>query len=57
MTTRLLPHASCRETQEQIDYIYEQPPDELLSALLPRYIESQVYRAMLESEPPSTRLA
>lgn len=34
---------------EQIDYIYEQPPAELLSRLLPRYVEMSVYRAMLES--------
>jgi len=38
------------EKQEQVDYIYEQPPGELLAALLPRYIESQIYRAMLESD-------
>jgi F-type H+-transporting ATPase subunit gamma len=34
---------------EPIDYIYEQPPEALLSALLPRYIEMSIYRAMLES--------
>ncbi len=34
---------------EQIDYIYEQPAHELLSALLPRYVEMSIYRAMLES--------
>ncbi len=33
----------------QIDYIYEQPPEELLGALLPRYVEIEIYRAMLES--------
>ena len=37
------------EGGEQIDYIYEQPPHELLSELLPRYIEMSIYRAMLES--------
>jgi F-type H+-transporting ATPase subunit gamma len=37
------------ETQEQIDYIYEQPPGKLLASLLPRYIEAQIFRAMLES--------
>jgi F-type H+-transporting ATPase subunit gamma len=31
------------------DYIFEQPPAELLAALLPQYVESEVYRAMLES--------
>ncbi len=49
VTTRLLP-MGLPEKQEQIDYIYEQRPEELFSALLPRYIESQVYRAMLESD-------
>ncbi len=33
----------------QIDYIYEQPENELLARLLPRYIETQVLRSMLES--------
>jgi len=33
----------------QVDYIYEQPPDELFRALLPRYIGGEVYRAMMES--------
>jgi F-type H+-transporting ATPase subunit gamma len=49
VSTRLLP-VDLPENQEQVDYIYEQPPAELLSALLPRYIESQIYRAMLESD-------
>ncbi|MBZ5529237.1 MAG: ATP synthase F1 subunit gamma [Acidobacteriia bacterium] len=33
----------------QVDYIYEQPAEELLDRLLPRYVETQVLRAMLES--------
>jgi F-type H+-transporting ATPase subunit gamma len=33
----------------QIDYIYEQPAEHLLNKLLPRYVETQVLRAMLES--------
>ncbi|MGC2527684.1 MAG: ATP synthase F1 subunit gamma [Candidatus Acidiferrum sp.] len=33
----------------QIDYIYEQPKEVLLERLLPRYIETQILRAMLES--------
>ncbi len=32
-----------------LDYIYEQPPEELLGTLLPRYVEIAVYQAMLES--------
>jgi F-type H+-transporting ATPase subunit gamma len=37
------------QPQSQIDYIYEQPVEKLLAALLPKYIEAQVLRAMLES--------
>ncbi len=37
------------EGGEQIDYIYEQPAKELLSILLPRYVEMSIYRAMIES--------
>jgi F-type H+-transporting ATPase subunit gamma len=33
----------------QIDYIYEQPEEEILDRLLPRYVETQVLRALLES--------
>ena len=32
-----------------IDYIYEQPPAEIFSRLLPRMVETQVFRALLES--------
>ncbi len=34
----------------QVDYIYEQRPEELFRDLLPRYISVQLFRAMLESE-------
>src|SRR6266571_7934193 len=37
------------QPQSRIDYIYEQPVDKLLASLLPKYIEAQVLRAMLES--------
>ena len=33
----------------QVDYIYEQPEKQLLARLLPRYVETQVLRSMLES--------
>jgi F-type H+-transporting ATPase subunit gamma len=33
----------------QVDYIYEQPEAQLLDKLLPRYVETQILRAMLES--------
>jgi F-type H+-transporting ATPase subunit gamma len=32
-----------------VDYIYEQPPAELFQALLPKYVASDVFRALLES--------
>lgn len=38
------------EGEFQTDYIYEQPPAEILKALLPRYVEVQVFRALLESQ-------
>jgi F-type H+-transporting ATPase subunit gamma len=33
-----------------VDYIYEQPPADILRTLLPRYVEVQVFRALLESQ-------
>ena len=39
-----------RETDLGVDYIYEQPPREMLDFLLPRHVETQIFRAMLESE-------
>ena len=32
-----------------IDYKYEQPPEQIFSTLLPRLIETQIFRALLES--------
>jgi F-type H+-transporting ATPase subunit gamma len=32
-----------------VDYIYEQAPERLFGALLPKYVTNQIYRAMLES--------
>jgi F-type H+-transporting ATPase subunit gamma len=32
-----------------VDYIYEQPPAEIYRHLLPRFVEVQVFRALLES--------
>jgi F-type H+-transporting ATPase subunit gamma len=31
------------------DYIYEQTPAEILDSLVPRYVEVQLFRALLES--------
>jgi F-type H+-transporting ATPase subunit gamma len=33
-----------------IDYLYEQPAQEIFGVLLPRYVEIEVYRALLESQ-------
>ena len=33
----------------KVDYIYEQPPEELFRDLLPKYVAIQIYRALLES--------
>jgi F-type H+-transporting ATPase subunit gamma len=35
--------------QVLIDYLYEQPPAQIFGSLLPRYIETQVFYALLES--------
>jgi F-type H+-transporting ATPase subunit gamma len=32
-----------------VDYVYEQPPGEIFAKLLPRLIETQIFRALLES--------
>jgi len=32
-----------------VDYIYEQPPAEIFAQLLPRLVETQIFRALLES--------
>jgi F-type H+-transporting ATPase subunit gamma len=40
---------SGKTTEVQVDYIYEQPEALLLDKLLPRYVETQILRAMLES--------
>jgi F-type H+-transporting ATPase subunit gamma len=40
---------SQKKSETQVDYIYEQPEAQLLNKLLPRYVETQILRAMLES--------
>jgi len=35
--------------QTFVGYVYEQPPEEIFSQLLPRLVETQIYRALLES--------
>ena len=46
--TQLLPLA-VSQGEEVTDYIYEQPPEKLMQTLLPKYVETGIYRAMLES--------
>ena len=41
--------AASRFGTAQVDYIYEQAPEELFRALLPKYLSIQVFRALLES--------
>jgi F-type H+-transporting ATPase subunit gamma len=41
--------ADASQPQTFVEYIYEQPPAEIFSQLLPRLIETQIYRALLES--------
>ena len=40
---------NANEPQTFVEYVYEQPPEEIFSRLLPRLIETQVFRALLES--------
>jgi F-type H+-transporting ATPase subunit gamma len=53
---QLLPVARAKEPEPEmktavtlVDYIYEQPPEVIFSRLLPRLIETQIFRALLES--------
>jgi F-type H+-transporting ATPase subunit gamma len=49
---RLLPIAAEFQTasaQPAVDYLYEPGPEEILSDLLPKHIEFQLYRVLLES--------
>jgi F-type H+-transporting ATPase subunit gamma len=41
--------SDAKRPESQVDYIYEQAPEKLLGALLPKYIETQILRVMLES--------
>jgi F-type H+-transporting ATPase subunit gamma len=37
------------DAASQVDFLYEQPPDEIFSQLVPRYVETQIYRMLAES--------
>jgi F-type H+-transporting ATPase subunit gamma len=46
-----IPHREAgREGGPRADYIYEPDPESVLDALLPRYVETQVYQAVLENK-------
>jgi F-type H+-transporting ATPase subunit gamma len=46
--SRVLP-AELPEQANPVDYIFEQSPTEMLNDLLPRYVETEFYRALVES--------
>ena len=46
---KIQPDESGDETAAQAEYIYEQPPAKIFGKLLPKQVETQIYRAMLES--------
>jgi F-type H+-transporting ATPase subunit gamma len=46
---KLLPITLDSSKESATEYIYEQPAEQLLGTLLPKYVENGVYRAMLES--------
>jgi F-type H+-transporting ATPase subunit gamma len=48
---KLLPIDPAEEdvSGSQVDYIYEQPAEELLNGLLPKYIEARIYRMLADS--------
>ena len=47
--TVLDPAAAATPAGPAVDYLYEPAPEELFKTLLPRHVEVQVYRALLES--------
>ena len=47
--TREADAAAAKFATGSVDYIYEQPPEELFQSLLPKYVVIQVFRALLES--------
>jgi F-type H+-transporting ATPase subunit gamma len=51
-TKRLLPVAldEAGSAQGGVDYLYEPSPEEILGILLPRFLEFQMYRVLLESQ-------
>jgi F-type H+-transporting ATPase subunit gamma len=48
-TTEGSPEEGSQFGSSQVDYIYEQSPEELFRSLLPKYVSIQIFRALLES--------
>jgi F-type H+-transporting ATPase subunit gamma len=44
-----LPRDRAADGESLVDYIYEEPVTEIFNGLLPRYLEAEVYRILLES--------
>jgi F-type H+-transporting ATPase subunit gamma len=44
-----LPHDTAPSGKSLVDYIYEEPVEEIFSGIVPRYLESEVFRILLES--------
>ncbi|MEE8176439.1 MAG: F0F1 ATP synthase subunit gamma, partial [Acidobacteriota bacterium] len=43
------PAEGSTDNSSGVDYIYEQPPQEIYASLLPKYVEVQIFGALLES--------
>jgi F-type H+-transporting ATPase subunit gamma len=47
--TRDLDEQAAKFGARPVDYIYEQPPEELFRSVLPKYVTVQIFQALLES--------
>ncbi len=47
--TKAVDEAAATFGASEVDYIYEQPPQQLFQGILPKYIGIQIFRALLES--------
>ncbi len=47
--TKAVDEAAAKFGTSTVDYIYEQPPQQLFQGILPKYIGIQIFRALLES--------
>ncbi len=47
--SRIAPEQNETQNTAEAEYIYEQPASEIFGKLLPKQVETQIYRAMLES--------